>query len=676
LKSSGDLFIEHALNWFGDEVPNEGTPWAKAIRLAKLVRSYRTLLILDGLEPLQYAPGPKVGQIENPAVALLVRELAADNKGLCVITSRLAVPDLEPYADGRAVMLELGHLGLEASKNILRSLGVVGDESEYDKAVKQYAGHPLSLMLLGGFLSVVHGGDIRKFREVKSLLDDQKLGSHARDLMRVYLEWFENKPESQLLFLIGLFDRGVRLTDIKQIVETEMLEGLTDKLAALSQAQWSYAISLLHEANLISVLGHKDDVLLDCHPIIRHFISDQLQATEPAIWQSAHEIIFYRLQAESVENPANIAELEPLFRAVIHGTQAGKYTEAFQVYFERIKKRQFSMFTEGSHHADHACIRSFFRKCWSQPEPDLPEEAKFHLLSSAAANLIYLGYIQEAIEPSLISINWFIKHEKWIDAANAAGPLFSMLIASGELGKAISFMHEMGPIIEGTENSVIKATASNFKAYVYYLSGNNDLAKSNFEQAEKVLLMHQPEEQSRFVTISSYYCKFLLDTGLSKQALERSLKTFAWRKQQSWQVAVDTTSLLASDILVLGLTFLKLGDRVNAKIQLDKQVELFRASDEWLYIPTGLNARARFYIATHSFSEALTDLQESLEISRRTGARFGEWEAYIDLAQLYYRQGDLASSKNYLNKARELPNMEVYRFRDAELEQLESRLYT
>ncbi|MCG8415588.1 MAG: helix-turn-helix domain-containing protein, partial [Pseudomonadales bacterium] len=51
--SSGDYFVEHALDWFGDPCPYKGTPWSKATRLANLIREHKTLLILDGLELLQ-----------------------------------------------------------------------------------------------------------------------------------------------------------------------------------------------------------------------------------------------------------------------------------------------------------------------------------------------------------------------------------------------------------------------------------------------------------------------------------------------------------------------------------------------------------------------------------------------------------------------------------------------
>jgi NACHT domain/Protein tyrosine and serine/threonine kinase len=79
--SSADEFLDAALTWFGDPDPRIGTAWQKGERLAKLVAHRRTLLVLDGLEPLQNPPGPQEGRLREPALQALLRELAAFNTG-------------------------------------------------------------------------------------------------------------------------------------------------------------------------------------------------------------------------------------------------------------------------------------------------------------------------------------------------------------------------------------------------------------------------------------------------------------------------------------------------------------------------------------------------------------------------------------------------------------------
>jgi hypothetical protein len=73
--SSADEFLEAALTWFSDPDPRIGTAWEKGERLAKLIAHGRTLLVLDGLEPLQNPPGPQEGRLRGPSLQALLREL-------------------------------------------------------------------------------------------------------------------------------------------------------------------------------------------------------------------------------------------------------------------------------------------------------------------------------------------------------------------------------------------------------------------------------------------------------------------------------------------------------------------------------------------------------------------------------------------------------------------------
>src|SRR3974390_3713494 len=120
--SSADEFLDAALSWFGDPDPRLGTAWEKGERLAKLIAHRRTLLVLDGLEPLQNPPGPQEGRVREPSLQALLRELAAFNKGLCVITTRLPVADLADFEGNVARRRDLEHLSSRAGAQVLRGL--------------------------------------------------------------------------------------------------------------------------------------------------------------------------------------------------------------------------------------------------------------------------------------------------------------------------------------------------------------------------------------------------------------------------------------------------------------------------------------------------------------------------------------------------------------------------
>jgi tetratricopeptide (TPR) repeat protein/transcriptional regulator with XRE-family HTH domain len=673
MKSSGDFFIEHALQWFGDEDPSAGTPWAKAVRLAKLIRMYRTILILDGLEPLQYPPGNRAGEIENPAVALLIRELASEINGLCIVTSRLSITDLERFQDGRVETYNLGNLKDDEGVQLLRNLGIKGDRRVCTQAVKSYSGHPLSLSLLAGYLTVVHGGDVREFRQLRSLLDERRHTDDVVGLMQVYLGWIKNNEAAEILYIVSLFDRAVNLKDVRRFADIANIPLLTERSRDFGHEDWRYCIAFLKEANLISAHIVEGDLVLDCHPIVRDFVANHLENSSRDDWVESHSVIFEMLQKSAESDPDSMQELEPLFRAVIHGAQACRYEEAFGLYFEKIK-HGYSMLREGSHHMDQACLRSFFTKEWSQPVAALPENMKHLLIASAAANLMSLGKFSESTKPASIAIEYFLSEEKWMEVINAAGPLVSAMIEAGELSAAIQIMDKLSTCVGKTNDRIVEAMAVNFRAYAMYLAGKAEEAGNLFAYVEQIFEEEKLRKNQTFPTISSFYCKYLLGTGRAREALERSLKTFGWRQRKSWQVAFDTTSTFASDVLILGLTFMQLGDYINAKKYLNMQVNLFRSADEWLYLPTGLNSRAKFLMRVGEFDAALSDLEEALEISAKTGASLGQWEALIERAHLENIKGNKEDAIKFLDRAEEMPGMGSYRFRANEIAELRQQL--
>jgi hypothetical protein len=206
--SSADEFLNAALNWFGDPDPRLGTAWEKGERLAKLGGHRRTLLVLDGLEPLQHPPGAQEGRLRDPSLQALLRELAAFNMGLCVITTRMPVADLSDHVGSSALRRDLEHLSSQAGAQLLRALGVKGAEAQLRSASDEFNGHCLALTLLGSYLTDAYNGDIRSRNEVSGhLVHDVRQGAHARKVMESYQNWFGESPELSVLRILGLFDR-------------------------------------------------------------------------------------------------------------------------------------------------------------------------------------------------------------------------------------------------------------------------------------------------------------------------------------------------------------------------------------------------------------------------------------------------------------------------------------
>ena len=156
-QTSSDLFIQEALKFFDDPDPTKGSPWERGERLAGLVRRHRTLLVLDGIEPLQYPVNdPQAGRLKDQALEALLQGLAADNPGLCVVTTREHLKNIESQATTEEQKLD--KLVKEAAIALLRHLQVVGTEAEMEAAWKDAGGHALTLQLLGRFLADASDG--------------------------------------------------------------------------------------------------------------------------------------------------------------------------------------------------------------------------------------------------------------------------------------------------------------------------------------------------------------------------------------------------------------------------------------------------------------------------------------------------------------------------------------
>jgi hypothetical protein len=284
--SSADEFLDAALTWFGDPDRRLGTAWEKGERLAKLITHRRTLLILDGLEPLQNPPGPQEGRLREPALQALLRELAAFNTGLCVITTRLPVDDLADHAGASALHRDLEQLSSEAGAKLLQALGVKGQEAELRSASDEFGGHCLTLTLLGSYLTDAFYGDIRFRREVSErLAHDVRQGVHARKVMESYQTWFGEGPELSVLRMLGLFDRPADEKAFGALLKPPAIQELTVSLTDLSQIEWRTIVARLRRARLISGEDLHNPGQLDTHPLVREYFGEQLQSQQTEAWK-------------------------------------------------------------------------------------------------------------------------------------------------------------------------------------------------------------------------------------------------------------------------------------------------------------------------------------------------------------------------------------------------------
>jgi len=338
--SSADEFLDAALHWFGDPDPRLGTAWEKGERLAKLIAHRRTLLVLDGLEPLQNPPGPQEGRLREPSLQALLRELAAFNCGLCVITTRLPVADIGDHERTSALRRDLEQLSSDAGAKLLRALGVKGYEPELRSASDEFSGHCLALTLLGSYLTDAYNADIRSREEVsKRLPQDVRQGIHARKVMESYQTWFGEGPELSVLRMLGLFDRPADEKALGALLKPPAIRGLTESLTDLSPSEWRTILGRLRRARLLAGEDPHNPGHLDTHPLVREYFGEQLRSQRTGAWKECNRRLYSHYRSLAPQLPESFREMEPLFLAVICGCNAGSFRESLHdVYIPRIQR--------------------------------------------------------------------------------------------------------------------------------------------------------------------------------------------------------------------------------------------------------------------------------------------------------------------------------------------------
>ncbi|HLX08048.1 MAG TPA: AAA family ATPase, partial [Thermoanaerobaculia bacterium] len=205
--TSADQFLSVALDeWFGEDSTRYRSSWEKGNRLVRLLRTEPALLILDGLEPLQSALHYQRGQITDPGLARLVFELARDNPGLLVITTREAVFGLSDSGRCRGAQEErLEEMSFEDGAALLVAEGVSAPTTELRAASMELENHALALRLLAGFLKDTHGGALASLRATSAL--PKPPDGPAQRVMAAFAGRLGAGPELGILGLLGLFDR-------------------------------------------------------------------------------------------------------------------------------------------------------------------------------------------------------------------------------------------------------------------------------------------------------------------------------------------------------------------------------------------------------------------------------------------------------------------------------------
>ena len=601
--ASSDTFLKEALTFFGDSEMAGSAQGAfdKGRRLAQLVGKRRALLILDGLEPLQYAPtSPTPGELKDHGVAALLKGLAATNHGLCVVTTRYGIPDLRAYWQTTAPETNLRRLSTEAGMRLLKSLGVHGTQKEFEALVEGVKGHALTLNLLGTYLRDAHAGDIRRRDRVRlEEVNTEEEGGHAFHVMDAYVRWFEDETEEDgrrvrapglhpvgpvpspgagqralaLLSLLGLFDRPATADCLAALLKEPAIPGLTEPLVGLTEAQLNIALTRLESAKLLHLQPSAFSLQpsLDAHPLLREYFAQRTHQQHPEAWRAAHRRLYEHLCATTPDKPQpTLEDLQPLYQAVAHGCQAGMQQEVCEkVYRDRILRGQeaYSVRKLGAFGSDLGAVACFFETPWSRLPPALTEAGKAWLLAGAAFCLRAMGRLTEALEPMRAGLEMHVKQESWQNAAISAGNLSELELTLGKVAGAVRDAEQSVTYADRSGDAFQQMGNRTTHADALYQAGRRAAAEALFCEAEEMQVKRQPHYSLLYSLQGFRYCDLLLTeaergawqkmqrsedrgqrTELEKACCavsERAAQTLQWVTTRNWllDIALDHLTL-------------------------------------------------------------------------------------------------------------------------------------
>jgi tetratricopeptide (TPR) repeat protein len=661
---SADPFVNSALTWLGDDSAISLNPWAKGLRLASLIKQHRFLLVLDGMEPLQYPiRAPHVGgQLTDDSIRALLEELAKpDWDGLCLITTRVPLTDLGRFHDnGTVVQLDLENLNDRDGADLLRYLiRMDADSRELQQAVQEVDGHALAITMLGNYLRDLYGGDLAGRFSLEPLTVDVREGGHARRIMESYSQWLDRHErwgQLAILRLIGLFDRPAAPDAIEALLTDIRMAPFTGQLEHVGSV-WDSSVSALRAMGLLNREVPELPGTLDAHPLTREHFRDQVRRNHEALWEQGNSTLFDYYRGKAPYQPSDSAEMNLLYAAVTHGCAAGLHQKVFdEVLLPRVwrdRRTNFSTRRIGMTGSDLVALSNYFYpRQWTELlAPALSSRSRVLVLTNAGVRLRQLGRLVDArdcfgavvreIHPQAVPTEEVAvvrntnpeaaRAEELEDAAYAAAQYCELLVIAGKL---VDDAEESGGALYNGIRAVeysdrggdpyFSMHARSSLAEVYFMLNDLTQAATLFEEARDIERERSPRPPFLYSQSLFRYGYFLIETNRAERILSEEAQDPSWGKNG------EDSSLLSEAIrfLILGAarrSLIESGNREPALLNtaenyIDQSIDAFRIAGYADYTVRGLLERANFYSTLHNvdyYGKALADLAQATAEAQR-----------------------------------------------------------
>ena len=650
-----DEFFDGALAYLsgGKIDPRKITsPNLKAQIIGAMLGAGRFLFVLDGLEVLQHQDGDMYGSILSPDLKAFLEFFASPDQGsFCLVTSRLPLMDLEEYTTYRH--RDVDRLLPQDGRDLLRNLGVCGDEDELDLVVADWGGHALTLSLLASYLKDHHEGDVSQVRNIPSPTADEPSYERVHRVLKRYDDHLGG-AEKSFLMLFSAFRRPVD-RDAFRIFRAKSEKGdraLNDPIVALNDSQFEAMVNRLVDYRILRHEPGSGQYTI--HPLIRAHYSTLLIKGHRGQVEVAHQQIkeYYLARAQGMPDKPTLEDLRPLIEAVHHACQCGAYEEAYNLCWGRIcrGKEYYIMHQLGAWEAMLEILPDFFPRGDISQEPTvsiLHMKGRIFSTLSLCLDITGQGFLAEGFY--LRALNISIDCEDWANGSSGYINLSDFYLNKGDFAKGLQAASEALKLARLARSTEFECISRAYMAWTNDLRGDPKMAGQMFLEAEKLIVERNGPDLFLNRQMGIHHADYLRRIGESNYAYKVTEANLIFCTDHKWPELISTCHR------VLGDLFADDGKEKEARENYAQALDIARKTSHRLVLIESLKARGRWCARFMKDSgAAFSDLNEALEYARAGGYRLYEADIRIGLAWAHLAADDKAAARDEASYARQL----------------------
>jgi tetratricopeptide (TPR) repeat protein len=673
--ASLDQFLNALLRYVSQEqIEPESIPssWEKTERIKEYLYQGTYLLVLDGLEQMQKSEsGDEFGRMIHRECTELLRYVAdaaqaGEARGLCLITTRYPLRDLDPWHKHSYKEQPVTDLSIPDSLRMLRGRGVTGSDEDIIAVITRFKGHALSLTSLAGYLNKYYDGDIKQAPDITFVLNDKERFKDVNKLLRKYAEKM-SEPERVFLQLFSLFRTEVTEDDFK-IGFRHRVKGtdFNKDLVKMSDLDFRDLVSGLVDWRLISFDETKK--IYTTHPLIKGFFESAFDEVNKKL---CHKHLYHYFGLHAPEWPETLEEMQPLFEQVYHGCAAGLYDEVFEdVFWKKIyRSTEYLIYHKlGAWETNLALIRAFFpNDNLLQLPPVRKKDWQCLLLNDAGLALLCTGRPKEAEEPFLTAIKMSIDEEDWENASRAHGNLAELQFRTGELKSALESAKKALDAAKKTNSDYHIMISKAYLGWILHLVGKDKEVEKLLEEADAHSIKISGH---RFYGLAGVqYADFLIAMKRIDEAFELTKQNIVFCQREIW------TNSSSRCHRCLGALERITGNHEEAENRLQKALEIART----VGMP-GLEIEAllefgRLHRDTGRLEDAIDDCNKVLTLCERTGFKLYEPDAEVILGKAYLAKGKTEKAETFALSSYEKAIGMKYRWPEGDAAHLLGKVY-